>query len=133
MGYFLVKQPEPVHRWRVSFAAGVLRVSSKLGSSHRTLSTPVEAYAPPCKASILPFRRGQTSWSAFQPVSISALHFAAFGPSSTVRYVQPGPGEWQCRRVWALRLLMFVDSRFRGNDGGGPRRRVGAVGAKQRP
>ena len=37
------------------FAAGVLRVSSKLGSSHRTLTTPVEAYAPPCVVNILPF------------------------------------------------------------------------------
>jgi hypothetical protein len=58
MGYLLVKQPEPVHRWRVSFAAGVLRVSSKLGSSHRTLTTPVEAYAPPHTVNILPFWRG---------------------------------------------------------------------------
>jgi hypothetical protein len=66
MGYFLVKQPEPFHRWRVSFAAGVLRVSSKLGSSHRTLTTPVEAYAPPCKAHILPFWRGLSSTSAIQ-------------------------------------------------------------------
>jgi hypothetical protein len=42
---------------RVSCAAGVLRVSSKLGSSHRTLTAPVEAYAPPCTANILPFWR----------------------------------------------------------------------------
>src|SRR5688572_7658576 len=61
MGYFLVKQPQPLHRWRVSCAAGVLRVSSKLGSSHRTLTTPVEAYAPPCVMHILPFWRGSTN------------------------------------------------------------------------
>src|ERR671911_627497 len=61
MGYSLVKQPKPDHRWRVSFGAGVLRVSSKLGSSHRTLTTPVEAYAPPCTAHILPFCRGLTN------------------------------------------------------------------------
>src|SRR5215213_7461517 len=60
MGYCLIKQPEPFHRWRVSCAAGVLRVSSKLGSSHRTLTTRVEAYAPPCKVDILPFWRGFT-------------------------------------------------------------------------
>src|SRR5215212_10604641 len=46
----LVKQPQPVHYRRVSCGAGVLRVSSKLGSSHRTLTTPVEAYAPPSMA-----------------------------------------------------------------------------------
>src|SRR5215208_2672781 len=62
MGYFLVKQPPQQHyRWRVSFAAGVLRVSSKLGSSHRTLTAPVEAYAPPCVMNILPFWRGSTN------------------------------------------------------------------------
>src|SRR5215210_1073149 len=62
MGYLLVKQPKPfLVRWRVSFAAGVLRVSSKLGSSHRTLTTPVEAYAPPCVINILPFWRGSTN------------------------------------------------------------------------
>jgi hypothetical protein len=54
MGYLLVKQPAQLVRWRVSCGAGVLRVSSKLGSSHRTLTTPVEAYAPPCKVHILP-------------------------------------------------------------------------------
>src|SRR5215213_1374892 len=57
MGYSLVKQPEPNLYRRVSCVAGVLRVSSKLGSSHRTLTTPVEAYAPPCKGHILPFWR----------------------------------------------------------------------------
>ena len=59
----LFKQRAPTHHqcWRVSFAAGVLRVSSKLGSSHRTLTTPVEAYTPPCTASILPFWRGSTN------------------------------------------------------------------------
>jgi hypothetical protein len=58
MGYCLIKQqPESRRSWRVSFAAGVLRVSSKLGSSHRTLTTPVEAYAPPCTVDILPFSR----------------------------------------------------------------------------
>src|SRR5215203_5049681 len=62
MGYLLVKQPQPfLVRWHVSCAAGVLRVSSKLGSSHRTLTTPVEAYAPPCTANILPFWRGSTN------------------------------------------------------------------------
>src|SRR5215213_2661822 len=60
MGYLLVKQPEPNHFRRVSCVAGVLRVSSKLGSSHRTLTTPVEAYAPPCKGHILPFWRALT-------------------------------------------------------------------------
>jgi hypothetical protein len=56
----LFKQRVPDHHlcWRVSFAAGVLRVSSKLGSSHRTLTAPVEAYAPPCVVNILPFWRG---------------------------------------------------------------------------
>jgi hypothetical protein len=45
----LFKQRLPIHHlsWRVSFAAGVLRVSSKLGSSHRTLTTPVEASCAP--------------------------------------------------------------------------------------
>src|SRR5215212_7446229 len=83
MGYSLVKQPEPNLYRRVSCVAGVLRVSSKLGSSHRTLTTPVEAYAPPCRADILPFWRGSTNQhvstlrphglrlSAFQPVSWS--------------------------------------------------------------
>src|SRR5918998_3343924 len=52
----LFKQRAPAQRcrWRVSFVAGVLRVSSKLGSSHRTLTTPVEAYAPPHTVHILP-------------------------------------------------------------------------------
>src|SRR5918997_6745342 len=50
----LVKQPAQLVRWRVSCGAGVLRVSSKLGSSHRTLTTPVEAYAPPHTVFILP-------------------------------------------------------------------------------
>ena len=62
MSYSLVKQLEPFHRWRVSFVAGVLRVSSKLGSSHRTLTTPVEAYAPPFTAYILPFWRDPSIW-----------------------------------------------------------------------
>ena len=56
----LLKQRLPAqhYRWRVYFAAGVLRVSSKLGSSHRTLTTPVEACAPPCTDHILPIWRG---------------------------------------------------------------------------
>ena len=49
------------------FAAGVLRVSSKLGSSHRTLTTPVEAYAPPCVVNILPF------WRVLKLVSTALL------------------------------------------------------------
>ena len=44
---FRQRVPAQHYRWRVSFAAGVLRVSSKLGSSHRTLTTPVEAYCAP--------------------------------------------------------------------------------------
>jgi hypothetical protein len=75
MGYFLVKQPEPFHRWRVSFAAGVLRVSSKLGSSHRTLTTPVEAYAPPCGVDILPFWRGSTNQHFSTPLR-GSQHFS---------------------------------------------------------
>ena len=55
---FRQRVPAQHYRWRVSFAAGVLRVSSKLGSSHKTLTTPVEAYAPPCVVNILPFWRG---------------------------------------------------------------------------
>src|SRR5215210_5169880 len=113
----LVKQPEPFRYRRVSCVAGVLRVSSKLGSSHRTLTTPVEAYAPPCKANILPFWRGIASRSAIQ-------HFTS--RLSCCR-------ERQGCRAWALCLLRFVDSRLRGNDGGGTRRGVGAVGAKRRP
>ncbi len=56
----LVKQQPPYHPrcWRVCLVAGVLRVSSKLGSSHWTLSAPVEAGTPPCTANILPFCEG---------------------------------------------------------------------------
>ncbi len=74
----LFKQRAPTHhyRWRVSFAAGVLRVSSKLGSSHRTLTTPVEAYAPPCRASILPFWRNFTKLSARSDFASACQHLS---------------------------------------------------------
>src|SRR5918993_791226 len=94
MGYFLVKQPQPLHSWRVSFAAGVLRVSSKLGSSHRTLTTPVEAYAPPCKVHILPF---------WEP---ACQHFST--PSSTACQVVPRTarsGVMTCRVAQPAREL----------------------------
>src|SRR5215207_4998482 len=55
----LFKQLEPdlSRDWRVCLCAGVLRVSSKLGSSHRTLTAPVEAGTPPCTSGILTFWR----------------------------------------------------------------------------
>ena len=58
----LVKQQPPYHPrcWRVCLVAGVLRVSSKLGSSHWTLSAPVEAGTPPCTMHILPFCGGSS-------------------------------------------------------------------------
>jgi hypothetical protein len=97
MGYFLVKQPEPVHRWRVSFAAGVLRVSSKLGSSHRTLTAPVEAYAPPCVMNILPFWKGFESFSArclwqlvstLRPSGFAGQHAASLRSAASQHFSQ---------------------------------------------
>src|SRR5829696_8933129 len=76
MGYLLVKQPEPYRYRRVSCVAGVLRVSSKLGSSHRTLTTPVEAYAPPCRANILPFWRGITKPVSTLRLRLRFQHFS---------------------------------------------------------
>ena len=66
MGYLLVKQP-PTHCRRVFSGAGVLRVSSKLDSSHRTLTTPVEAYAPPHTVSILPSCESPSSMLGLTP------------------------------------------------------------------
>ena len=51
----MVKRPEVPYRCRVCLVAGVLRVSSKLGSSHWTLTAHVEAGTPPYTNFIIPF------------------------------------------------------------------------------
>src|SRR5688500_10478228 len=89
MGCSLVRQPPTLHHWRVSCGAGVLRVSSKLGSSHRTLTTPVEAYAPPCPANIRPVWRRSTKLSAPRFAQLSPLQPSASALNSTLLLIQP--------------------------------------------
>jgi hypothetical protein len=62
------------------FAAGVLRVSSKLGSSHRTLTTPVEAYAPPLQRLDFTILKGAfQQFSTLRPPGSACQHVPAFG------------------------------------------------------
>ncbi len=70
----MVKRPEvPLCFRRVYLAAGVLRVSSKLGSSHWTLTAHVEAGTPPCRRILYHSRPLEQSASPWLILASEAL------------------------------------------------------------